>query len=261
MKLTKILAAVLAATMCLFAFASCANTPADPETKTYKIATNAEFPPFESIEGGEIVGFDVDLINAIADEKNFEIKFNNMEFDAVLGAVTSGSSDIGLSGLTITETRKETVDFTEPYLSVGQVLIVKADDTAFTGETKEALDEQLKGKTVAACTGYTGQLYIEGEDFPKIDGLVAKIYENPSLAVSDLVNGKVEAFILDDAVANALAAENSAIKVINIPLTVEDYALAVKKGNSELLAILNEGLATLKTNGTLNSLLTKWELA
>lgn len=255
MKFTKILACALAAVLCLAALASCSDS------STLKIATNAEFPPFESLENGEYVGFDVDLIRAIAAEKGLEIQFENMEFEGVLAAVTSGSSDIGLSGLTITEARKATVDFTDPYLSVGQVLIVRADDAVFTGTDKATLDEQLKGKTVAACSGYTGQLYIEGTDFPKIEGLTTKIYDNPALAVADLTGGKVDAFILDDAVANALAAENTAIKVINVPLTVEDYAMAVNKGNTELLNTLNEGLATLKATGKLDEMLKTWDLA
>ncbi len=253
-RISKLLAAILAVTMCLFAFASCSGNK-------LKIATNAEFPPFESLENGEYVGFDIDLINAIAAELDMEVEFENMEFDAVLAAVTSGSSNVGLSGLTITEERKEAVDFTTPYHKVGQVLIVRADDDVFTGTTKEELDAQLVGKTVAACSGYTGQLYIEGEEpFAKIENLTAKIYDNPTTAAEDLKNEKVDAFILDDAVAENLVKEHTSLKVIDIALTVEEYAMAVKKGDTKLLEKLNSALKTLQESGKLDELKAKWEL-
>lgn len=263
MKLTKILAAVLAATLCLLAFASCTNN----SSTTLKVATNAEFEPFESKDAdGNIIGFDVDLIKAICEDQGLEFEFSDMKFEAVLASVSSGKCDVGLSGLTINDTRKKSVDFTDPYYIVGQVLIVKADDTVFTGTDAAAITEQLKGKTVGACNGYTGKAFIEGDEdfgYTAIEGLTSKGYDSAAVGIADLKNGKLDAFILDDAVAEKLvAAEDNKddVKIIPIVLTEEHYAMAVEKGNTELLGKLNAGLKTIKENGKLDEMLATWDL-
>ncbi len=261
MKLTKILALSLAAIMCLFAFASCSEKKDD----VLKVATNAEFEPFESKDAdGNIVGFDVDLIKAICEDQGLTFEFSDMKFDAVLAAVSSGKCDVGLSGLTVNETRKKAVDFTDTYYQVGQLLIVPADDTIFTGATAEELTEQLKGKTVGGCNGYTGLAFIQGDKdfgYSTIEGLNAVGYDSATAGVADLKNGKLNAFILDAPVAKELVAENAdAVKLIEIPLTYEEYALAVQKGNTELLDKLNAGLKTLKENGKLDEMIAAWGL-
>ena len=266
MKLTKILALTLAAVMCLFAFAACTEkTDNENEAATLKVATNAEFEPFEFKDAdGNIVGFDVDLIKAIAELQSFSYEFSDMKFEAVLAAVSSEKCDIGLSGLTINETRKKAVDFTEPYYQVGQLLIVPANDTTFNGTTAEQLTEQLKNKKVGGCNGYTGLAFIQGDadfGYTAIEGLEAVGYDGAAAGVADLINGKLDAFILDAPVAKELVAENAdAVKLIEIPLTFEEYALAVQKGNTELLDKLNAGLKTLKENGKLDEMIAKWDL-
>lgn len=263
MKLTKTLAAILAVVLCLFAFASCTGS----SSETLKVATNAEFEPFESKDAdGNIVGFDVDLINAICEVTDLQYEFSDMKFEAVLAAVSSGKCDAGLSGLTINDTRKKAVDFTDPYYVVGQVLIVRADDTVFTGSDAAAITEQLKGKTVGACNGYTGKAFIEGDEdfgYTAIEGLTSQGYDSAAVGIGDLKNGKLDAFILDDAVAEKLvAAEDNKndVKIIPVVLTEEHYAIAVEKGNTKLLETLNAGLATLKENGKLDEMIKTWDL-
>lgn len=252
----------LALVLCMvFAFASCAKQ----DKAVLKVATNAEFPPFEELdENNNIVGFDIDLIKEIAKKMDVELEFKNMEFEAVLAAVQSGTCDIAISGLTINEKRKQSVDFSDSYHETAQFLIVKKDDTYFTGTTKEALEEQLKNQKIGVCVGYTGESYAKGDPdwgYPGIEGADVKSYDNISLAITDLNNGAINAIIMD--APTALDAANSdankdKIKVIDVALTVEYYGIAVKKGNSELLQKVNDALKEIKDSGKLNEFKNTW---
>ncbi len=258
----KLLALVLALAM-LFCFAGCGEEKTDD--KVLKIATNAEFEPFESLDAdGNYVGFDVDLINAIAEKIGYKVEFDNMEFEAVLAAVSSGSCDIGLSGLTVNAKRAKAVDFSKAYYKTAQLLIVGAKDETFTGTTKEELDKQLEGKTIGVCSGYTGQSYVEGNadwEFPGIKDAKVKIYENISLAISDLKNGNLNAIVMDGPVAKEAVAQNKDVaKVIDVPLTVEDYGIAIQKGNTELKESIDKALDELIAAGEVQKLYDKYDL-
>ncbi|MDO4988781.1 MAG: transporter substrate-binding domain-containing protein [Synergistes sp.] len=230
------------------------------------VATNAEFPPFENYENGEYVGFDMDLCREIAAIMGKTAVINNMEFDATLVAVSTGNTDIAATGLTVNEKRKKSVDFSDTYYAVGQVLVVRADDNVFTGTTVQELEAQLVGKTIGACSGYTGQTYIEGDaewGYPGIKDAKLKLYDGISTGVIDLQNGKLDVFILDDAVARKIANEGAnkgTIRVIDKALTVENYAIAVKKGNKELLDQVNAAIKQLKDAGKIDELIAKWGL-
>lgn len=258
----KLLALVLAIAM-LFCFAGCGTEKTDE--KVLKIATNAEFEPFESLDAdGNYVGFDVDLINAIAKKIGYTIEFDNMEFDGVIAAVASGSCDIGLSGLTVNAKRAKSVDFSKAYYQTAQLLIVGANDTYFTGTTKADLDKQLEGKKIGACTGYTGESYAKGNadwNFPGIKDADVKSYENISLAIGDLKNGNLDAIIMDGPVAKEAAAKNSDVaKVIDVALTVEDYAIAIQKGNTELKESIDNAIQELIDAGEVQKLYDKYDL-
>ena len=258
----KLLAIILAVAM-LLCFAGCGSEKTDD--KVLKVATNAEFEPFESLDAdGNYVGFDVDMINAIAEKIGYTVEFDNMEFDGVIAAVASGSCDIGLSGLTINAKRAKSVDFSDAYYNTAQILIVGANDTYFTGTTKEELDKQLEGQTIGVCSGYTGQNYVQGNadwNFPGIKDAKAKIYENLSLAISDLKNGTINAIVMDGPVAKEAAAQNSDVaKVIDVALTVEDYAIAVAKNKPELKDEINAALAELIKEGKIAELYKKYDL-
>ena len=271
-KLSRILSLLMALAL-VFTCAACGSeqtasgTDTDAKKETLRVATNAEFEPFESIDkaSGELIGFDIDLMKAIGEKIGYEVKFDNMEFEAVIGAITSGSCDAAISGLTINAKRKKSVDFCDAYYSgAAQILIVAANDTYYTGTTKEALDEQLKNQKIGVCTGFTGQTYAEGDEewgFEGIEGAKISIYDNVSLAIADLKNGTINAIIMDDSVAKNAAEENKdAAKVIDVPLTVEEYGIAVKKGNTELTEKINNAFKELKEDGTYDKLLEKYGL-
>ena len=232
----KIIALVLMLLMVVTCFAGCGA-----KEKTLLVATNAEFEPFESLNSdGEIVGFDIDLLNAIAKKMGYEVKYENMEFDGVVAAVANGTTDLAISGLTINAKRSKSVNFSIPYYSgAAQILIVGKNDTYYTGTDKAALDEQLKGQKIGVCSGYTGQFYAEGDEgwgFKKIENATVNIYENISLAIADLKAGNINAIIMDDSVAKeAVAANSDVAKTIDIALTVEEYGIAIDKTNPELL--------------------------
>lgn len=257
--LKKIIAATLALCM-LLCFAGCGSS------NKLLVATNAEFEPFESLdEDGNCIGFDIDLMKAIAEKMGCEVKFENMEFDGVVAAVANETCDVSISGLTINAKRSKSVDFSDAYYSgAAQILIVAADDTYYTGTTKEELDQQLIGQKIGVCSGFTGQSYAEGDEewgFEGIKDAKVNIYDNVSLAIADLKSGTINAIIMDDSVAKEAAQNNSDVaKIIDVALTVEEYGIAVKKGNTELKDKINAALKELNDDGTVDKLLEKYDL-
>ncbi len=258
----KIIALVLSLALIVACFAGCTSK----ENKKLLVATNAEFEPFESLTAdGEFVGFDIDLMNAIAEKMGYEVQYENMEFDGVVAAVANGTTDLAISGLTINAKRAKSVNFSDPYYDgAAQILIVGKDDTYFTGTDKATLDEQLKGQKIGVCSGYTGQFYAEGSEdwnFKKIENATVKIYENISLAIADLKAGNINAIIMDDSVAKEAADANADVaKVIDIALTVEEYGIAIDKTNPELKEKVDAALAELVKDGTVDKLLEKYGL-
>ncbi len=258
----KILTLVLSVLLLTACFTGC--QPKEEEKNVLKVATNAEFPPFESLENGEYVGFDVELIQLIAEKLEMTVEFSNMEFEAVLGAITSGTCDVGISGLTINEKRRLSVDFSDPYYTSYQIVLAAASNGAFTATNKEEMDLQLVGKKIGVCSGYTGVAYVEGDEeagYPGIADADVRIYDNLSLAILDLKNGNIDAIVMDDVPARAAAAtqENKdAVKVFNIPLTTEEYGIALRKGNTVLAEKVNKALKELKDEGKIDELLERW---
>lgn len=256
----KLIAIALMALMLIGCFTGCTGT------KKLLVATNAEFEPFESLDAdGNIVGFDIDLLNAIAEKMGYEVQYENMEFDGVVAAVSNGTTDLAISGLTINAGRSKYVNFSNPYYSgAAQVLIVGKNDTYYTGTDKATLDTQLKGQNIGVCSGYTGEFYAKGDEewgFTAIEGANVKIYENISLAIADLKEGNINAIIMDDSVAKEAAAANDKVaKVIDVPLTVEEYGIAIDKTNTELKEKVDAALAELVEDGTVDKLLEKYEL-
>ena len=256
----KLLALILMLAMLVTCFVGCGN-----ENKLL-VATNAEFEPFESLDkDGNPVGFDIDLMNAIAEKLGYEVQYENMEFDGVVAAVASNTTDVAISGLTINAKRSKSVNFSDPYYSgAAQILIVGKDDTYYTGTDKATLDEQLKGQNIGVCSGYTGEFYAKGDEewgFEAIENAKVNIYENISLAIADLKAGNINAIIMDDSVAKEAAAANADVaKVIDIALTVEEYGIAISKGNDELKEKIDTALAELVKEGKVDELLEKYEL-
>lgn len=213
----------------------------------YVVGTSADFPPFEYVENGAFVGFDVDLIKAIAEEMGFEVEIRDMSFDSLIAALVSGNLDIVISGMTITPERGEVVSFSKPYWTADQSVVVRADsDFSVT---------VLFGKhNIGVQTGTTGDLWVE-------DNLVStklltgnfKRYETYTLAMTDLINKNLDAIVLDSPVAEGFAKVRP-VKIVSVLKTYEDYGIAVNKNNTALLELINEGIAKLRESGKLDEL-------
>lgn len=235
----------------------------DEIKKTNKIivATNAEFPPFEYYEDNEIVGFDMDLARLIAEELGIEIEILHMDFDAVIGAVASGRADIAIAGLTVSPEREKSVDFSKSYFNASQVVIVKEDNITITGENLDELIASLEGKKIGFQKGTVGEFYVRGSeswDFPGIKNATPTAYDNGVLAVNELLNGRIDAIVIDEMPARAFLAKNEGIKIINMPLTVEEYAIAIPKGQKDLKDFIDQVLDIIKEDGRFDILTTKY---
>lgn len=223
---------------------------ASGETPTYIVGTEAQFPPFEIVDSqGNVIGFDVDLMNAIAEDQGFKVQYMDQDFAGLIPALQTGNIDIIASGMTITEEREKEVDFSQPYITAGLAIAVTADN-----QDIKSVDD-LKGKTVAVQTGSTG--FMKAEELKKA-GVIAEIKDFPHVneAIEELKIGGADAMINDLPVTNAfIAAQPGVIKIIGEPLTSESYGFAVRSGNTELLNKINKGLENVKASGKYDELL------
>lgn len=216
---------------------------------TYIVGTEAQFPPFEIVDSsGNVVGFDVDLLNAIAEDQGFKVEYLDQDFAGLIPALQTGNIDIIASGMTITEEREGEVDFSEPYITAGLAIAVTTDN-----EEIQSVDD-LKGKTVAVQTGSTG--FMKAEELKKA-GVIAEIKDFPHVneAIEELKIGGADAMINDLPVTEAfIAAQPDVIKIVGEPLNSESYGFAVRTGNTELLQKLNAGLENVKASGKYDEL-------
>lgn len=213
---------------------------------TLLMATNAEFPPYEYYEGQDVVGIDAEIAAAIAKELGMTLEIEDMAFDAIIPSLTAGKAQIALAGMTVTPERQENVDFSDTYVKASQAIIVRADNTDITNA------DSLNGKTIGVQLGTTGDLFAT-EVTDKMER-----YNKGFEAVQSLKQSKIDAVVIDDQVAKALAEGNDDVKVLAEPFTTEEYAIAIKKGNTELLEKVNGALATLKENGELQKIVDKY---
>ncbi|MFY0744061.1 basic amino acid ABC transporter substrate-binding protein [Solibacillus sp. FSL W7-1472] len=217
--------------------------------KKLLVGTEATFAPFESMnDKGEIVGIDVDIMKAIGEEIGSEVEFRNVGWEPVFQQITNGELDLGASGITITDERKETYDFTDPYYEASLMIVVKEDSPIKT------LDE-LKDQKVSVqinTTGHIAAQNLQGKSSSKI-----LAYENQPIAFQEVINGATAAAFGDNAVVIEYLKNNpdSGLKAIESDqFEKEYYGFMVKKGNTELLNRLNEGLAKIKENGKLEEI-------
>ncbi len=253
-KLTSIILALAMIIIALAAFASCDSKDDDNAKKTLKMATNPYFQPYEYYDGEKIVGIDAEIAEAIADKLGMELVIEDMTFDSIITAVDNGSVDFGMAGMTITEKRLESVDFSTSYASGVQVVIVK-ENSAIAG-----VDDLANGQyKIGTQFGTTGYIYASdsvenggyGED--RVIG-----YVNGNEAVSALNKGDVECVIIDSEPAKALVASNKGLKILDTHYADEDYAICVKKGNSDLLKKIDDAIYELTQDGTIASILNKY---
>lgn len=228
------------------------------------VATNAEFPPWEKLdEDQNVVGADADIIKLVAEELGRTVEFKNMDFEGVVASVQSGACDVAISGLTINDKRKESVDFSVPYYETSQILITKTSDTVFTGTTKEELDAQLVGKKIGVCSGFTGEYYAKGDEdwgFTGIENATVTAYDNISLAIIELKNGSIDVIVMDDTVAKNVVKSSDDAKIIDVALTTESYGIAIPKGDTELKEKIDTAIEKIRDNGKLSEIFDAWEI-
>ncbi len=225
--------------------------PGMAESAPLVVGTNAEFAPFEFIgDDGNPTGIDIDLINAIGEKIGVAIQIENMSFDALIPALTSGKIGATISGMTITEERKKSVLFSDPYYAASQKIIVK-DGSAVASEA------DLAGKTIGVQLGTTGDLYVTDT----IKDATVQRYDKGIDAVQDLINGKLDAVVIDEEPANVFLSQTQGLVVLADRLSDEQYGIALPMGQDELLAKINGALADLKADGTLDTIYAKYKTA
>ena len=212
------------------------------------MATNAEFPPYEYHDGGDIVGIDVDVAKAIAEKLGMTLEIEDIAFDSIIPELQSGKAHLGIAGMTVDEDRLKNVDFTDPYTTASQVIIVKEDSDI----TKS---DDLAGKYIGVQLGTTGDIY--ASDYEE-QGATIERYNKGFEAVQAMLQGKIDAVVIDKEPAKVFVSQNEGIKILDEALTVEEYAIAVKKGNTELLEKVNKALAELKESGELQAIIDKY---
>ena len=211
------------------------------------MGTNAYFPPYEYYEGDSIVGIDAEIAAAVAEKLGLELKIEDMEFDSIITAVTAGKVDMGLAGMTVTEERKQNVNFSDTYATGVQVIIVKEDSAIQSAD-------DLADVMIGVQLGTTGDIYCSddfGEDH-------VEKYNKGNDAVMALVSGKVDAVVIDNEPAKSYVAANEGLKILDTEYVTEEYAAAISKENTALLDAINAALAELKADGTLDAIVAKY---
>jgi polar amino acid transport system substrate-binding protein len=219
--------------------------------KTITVATDATWPPMEMVDANKnIVGFDIDFLNAVAKEAGFTVVFKNTAWDGIFAGVESGQYDAIISSVTITPERQKKYDFSLPYIDAGQILIVPKAEKA----TKLA---DLKGKKVGAQIGTTGAFEIK-----KAKDLELKTYDEVGLAFEDMAAGRIGGVVCDEPTAIIYALQKAEykdkFKIVGKAFTKEAYGIVVKKGNKELVDLLNKGIKGVKAKKIDVQLKKKW---
>jgi polar amino acid transport system substrate-binding protein len=244
----KIISAILAGAMLCtsaIAFAGCGGTE---EKKELHMATNAFFEPYEYYQEKEIVGIDAEVAKALCDKMGYSLVIDDMEFDSIIASVQTGKADFGMAGMTVTDERKEAVDFTDSYTTAIQVIIVKE------GSTKVKGADDLKKAKIGVQRGTTGDIYVS--DFEE-EGATIERFSKGSDAVLALSSGKVDAVVIDNQPANKFVEANKGLKILDEPFENEDYAICLKKG-SDLTEKFNKALKELKDDGTIDKIIKKY---
>jgi len=215
------------------------------------VATDATWPPMEFVdEDKNIVGFDIDLMNAIAKEAGFEIEFRNVAWDGIFAGLAAGEYDAIISSVTITDERRQTYDFSEPYINAGQIVVVPTDSDIDGPDA-------LAGSTVGAQISTTGAMAMQERG-----DVTVKEYDEIGLAFEDLVAGRIDAVVCDTPVAADFALQReeykAKLKIAGEPFTDEWYGVVVQKGDSKLVEMVNEGLKAVQDKGLDKELAEKW---
>ncbi len=249
--LMKIVSLCLIMTMC-FGFAACSKKAEDSLTINegkLVMATNAFFPPYEFYDGDTIVGIDAEIAAEVASRLGLELEIQDVEFDSIIAGVQSGKYDIGCAGMTVTEDRLQSVNFTTSYATGIQSIIV------LEGSEITDIDALIEGDYIVGVQqGTTGDIYMSddiGDD--RVDR-----YNKGADAIVALINGNVDAVVIDNQPALAFVAANEGLTILETPYAVEDYAMAVSKDNEELLNEINRVLEEMTADGTIAAIIEKY---
>ncbi len=223
----------------------------ETEKPVLKMGTNAYFKPYEYYEGETIIGIDAEIAAAIAEKLGMTLEIVDMEFDSILTAVNESSVDFGMAGMTITEDRLLEVDFSISYANGVQSIIVKEDSAITSVDDLYAEGASYK---VGVQLGTTGDIYAT-DDFGASN---VTTYSNGNEAVLALLGGSVDCVIIDNEPAKALVAANPGLKILETAYANEDYAICVKKGNSDLLGKLDAAILELTADGTIAAIVAKY---
>lgn len=251
----KIIALVLVAVLALSCLTGCSSKGKSIDdikaAGKLVIATSPDFPPFENLEdNGAVEGIEIDILNLICDELGVELEIKQMDFDSVIPGVQAGKFDLGVSGISITEDRKENALFTDPYCLAAQAIVV-VEGSPITCKA------DLEGKKVSVQSGTTA------EDYCLTQNYVVNGYQANSDAELAVVGGKVDAWVIDDLTAAEMVAAYNAenetkLVILSEAMTTEPYAFATNKKNTELISGINEVLNKLVANGTVADLFAKY---
>lgn len=217
------------------------------ENKVLYVGTNAEFQPFEYLEDGKIVGFDVELMEEIAKLMGKEIEWKNIAFDGLLPALQAKKLEVIIAGMTATEERKKFVNFSETYYTSNQMILINKENPVV-----ESFDK-LAGHNVGVILGYTGDIAVSA-----IAGVKVQRYNGAAEAIMALKAKKVDAVVLDSEPAKNYAKQNKELGLINTDVSKEEYAIAVGKDNKALADNIDKALKTLNENGTYDKLIQKY---
>lgn len=218
------------------------------------MSTNASFPPYEMVaDDGSFEGIDIEVAGAIAQKLGLELQVDDMGFDAALQAAQTGKSDMVMAGVTVTEERQAVMDFSNSYANGVQVVIVKEDSPIQT------VDDLANANMIGCQMGTTGYIYcsdtVENGGFGE-DHVTP--YDDGAAAVQALMNGQIDAVVIDNMPAQEYVAANPGLKILDGEFTNEDYAIGVAKGNTALLDAINDALEELTADGTIQSIVDKY---
>ena len=255
MNMKKWLATALACSaLALTACGGQSNNASAPADKVYRVGSNAEFAPFESLDSaGKVEGFDVDLMDAMAKAGNFKVEFKHQPWESLFPSLNNGDVDTVMSGVTITDDRKQSMLFSDPYFEITQVVLVPKGK-------KVASSEDLKNMTkVGVVTGYTGDFSVSkllGNDNPKIAR-----FESVPLIIKELENGGLDSVVSDSAVIANYVKNNptKGLDFISLPdFTIENYGIAARKGDEATIKMLNDALKKVRESGEYDKIYAKY---
>ena len=246
MKIKKVAGILLAGTM-MISMAACGGKEEGAKSEKLIVGTEAGFPPYEYMKGNEVVGIDMDIAKAIADEMGKELEIKNMDFDGALAAVQSGKVDFVAAGVSISPEREEAMDFSNEYVNSTEVIVVNKENPAVTPAGEELAGSDLDGKVVAVQQGNIADIWVSNKD--NCNPKEVKRYTKFAQAAEDLKNGKIDCIVMDQYPAEELVAANDTLTTLDGTLFEDKYAIAVKKGNKELLDKINKVIDKLVEEG------------